>query len=598
MEVLDEDQPDRKTEASRGPTSGGRRVRFHVVPTLPWRVPVVSQTSRPHWVQARRRRLALLGAVVILVSACASSTSPSPSGAGAPGGSGGSTAPTAPGGSATPGAPLVLRVAATANVTTWDPIKSFSTEALYMANMYEPLLWINPPSAKDRFRPGLATSWQSSPDGLSWTFKLRQGVTFHDGEPLTADAVKQSIEAAKDHGGASFIWAPLDTVTATDPLTVTMRLKYAAPMDLVASSMYDAWIVSPKALAAVAADDKYFEKGIDAGTGPFTLDSYTPDKEVLLKRFDGYWGGWSDVRHYDKVLISIVPESVVQQQMLDGGEADMALSLPLENIAQYKANPDYQFIEEPSFFNYVGFFNTGRKPLDDIRVRQALSYALPYQDIITIGGQGYGTQSHGPVPAGVFPYSPDVPQYSQDLGKARQLLTAAGYASGFKLELTYASENQNETRFAPLIKEAYAKLGINVTVTPMLFNQQWERAKGDPAKRQDMFLLLYWPTYSDAGADNLWSMFHSSAKPFFNLSYWKNTQYDKLVDDAGTLTATQRDAAQAKYVEAMKLLVDQAPGVFFYDTKFVTALPKRIAGYEYNLNYPFGQFFYPLHPAN
>lgn len=541
------------------------------------------------------RLLVLLTVGALLVAACGSSTATQ-----APASAGASTpAQSAPASAApTPSGPVVLKVAATANITTWDPVKSFSTEALYLANIYEPLLRINPPTAAEKFTPVLATSWSSSTDGLTWTFKLRDGVTFHDGEKLTADAVKQSIEAAAAKGGASFIWAALDKLTAVDPLTVEMKLKYAAPMDLVASSLYGAWIVSPKALAAAAADDTYFEKGVDAGTGPYTIETYTADKEVLLKKYDAYWGGWSDTTHYDKVLVSITPEAAVQQQMLDGGEVDLALSLPLENVASYKTNPDYTFIDEPSFFNYVGFFNTANKPLDNVKVRQALSYAIPYADIITVGAQGYGTQSRGPVPAGVFPWSADVPQYTQDLDKAKQLLSDAGYPNGgFKLNLTYAAENQNEARFAPLIKEAYAKLGVDVTITPIAFNQQWEQAKGDAAGRQDMFLLLYWPTYSDAGSDNLWSMFHSSDKPFFNLSYWKNADFDKLVDDAIGLTATQRDQAQAKYVDAMKLLVDQAPGLFFYDTQFVTAIPKRVAGFEYNLNYPFAQFFYPLHPA-
>lgn len=540
------------------------------------------------------RLLALLAAGALVVGACGATATPAPA---TPGPSAAPTAAPTP--EPTPAGPVVLKVAATANITTWDPVKSFSTEALYLANIYEPLLRINPPSAADKYTPVLAQSWTSSADGLSWTFKLRDGVTFHDGEKLTADAVKQSIEAAAAKGGASFIWAALDTITAVDPLTVEMKLKYAAPMDLVASSLYGAWIVSPKALTAAAADEKYFESGLDAGTGPYTIESYTPDKEVLLKKFDGYWGGWSDTTHYDKVLVSITPEAAVQQQMLDGGEVDLALSLPLENVAAYKDKPDFTFIDEPSFFNYVGFFNTARAPFDNAKVRQALSYAIPYADIITVGAQGYGTQSRGPVPAGVFPWSAETPQYSQDLEKAKSLLAEAGHANGgFKVNLTYAAENQNEARFAPLIKEAYAKLGVEVTITPIAFNQQWEQAKGDAAGRQDMFLLLYWPTYSDAGSDNLWSMFRSSEKPFFNLSYWKNEKFDKLVDDAIGLTATQRDQAQAKYNDAMKLLVDEAPGVFFYDTRFVTAVPKRVAGFQYNLNYPFAQFFYPLHPAN
>jgi peptide/nickel transport system substrate-binding protein len=554
-----------------------------------------------------RRLLALIATSAVLVTACTStaptiapSTAPtSAASAGASSPAAASNPPTTAPSTAAPtqAGPAILNVAATANITTWDPVKSFSTEALYMANIYEPLLRINPPGSTDAYTPVLATSWEPSSDGLTWTFHLRSGVTFHDGEKLTADAVKQSIEAAAAKGGASFIWAALDKISAKDELTVEMKLKYAAPMDLVASSLYGAWIVSPKALAAAAADDKYFEKGVEAGTGPYVLESYTADKEVLLSKYDGYWGGWTGP-HYDKVLVSITPEAAVQQQMLDGGQADLALSLPLENIAAYKDNPDFTFVDEPSFFNYVGFFNTLRKPLDDPKVRQALSYAIPYDDIITIGAQAYGTQSRGPVPAGVFPWSDQTPQYKQDLDKAKSLLAEAGHADGgFKINLTYAAENQNEARFAPLIKEAYAKLGVDVTITPIAFNQQWEQAKGDEAGRQDMFLLLYWPTYSDAGSDNLWSMFHSSDKPFFNLSYWKNADYDKLVDDAIGLTATQRDQAQSKYVDAMKLLVDQAPGVFFYDTRFVTAVPKRVAGFQYNLNYPFAQFFYPMHPA-
>ena len=535
-----------------------------------------------------KRLGALLGAAVLAAAACTSSTPSATPGA--------TTVPSQV--PATPSGPLVLKVAATANITTWDPVLSFSTEALYMANIYEPLLWVNAPGAVQQFRPGLAESWSVSSDGLTWTFKLRAGATFHDGTAVTADAVKQSIEAAKDHGGASFIWAPLDTITATDATTVTMKCTYAAAMDLVASSLYGAWIVSPKALAAVAADAKYFESGVDGGSGPYTIESYTADKEVVLTKFDGYWGGWTDVTHYDKVLVSITPEAAVQQQMLDGGDVDMALNIPLENIASYKTNAAYTFIEEPSFFNYVGYFNVNKAPLDDVRVRQALSYAIPYADIIAVGAQGYGTQSRGPVPAGVFPWSADVPQYTQDLGKAKQLLIDAGHpGGGFKLELTYASENAAEGRFAPLIKDAYAKIGVDVTLTPMQFNQQWERAKGDAAGRQDMFLVLYWPTYSDAGSDNLWSLFHSSKKPFFNLSYWNDPAYDKLVDDAGALTATERAGAQAKYVEAMQRLYDQAPGLSFYDTKFVMPLKNTIAGYEYNLNYPFAQFFYPLHPA-
>ncbi len=234
---------------------------------------------------------------------------------------------------------------------------------------------------------------------------------------------------------------------------------------------------------------------------------------------------------------------------------------PLENLDSYKDNPDFTIVDEPSFFNYVGLFNTGKAPLDDPKVRQALSYAIPYDDIITGRRAGLRHPVARPRAGRRLPVRRDGPPVHQDLDKAKALLKEAGHeGGGFSMEITYASENQNEARFAPLLQDAFEQLGIDVTLTPMLFNQQWERAKGDAAGRQDMFLLLYWPTYSDAGSDNLWSLFHSSEAPFFNLSYWDDTKYDGLIDDAGTKTATDRAAAQAGYSEAMKYLVDQAPG--------------------------------------
>jgi peptide/nickel transport system substrate-binding protein len=495
-------------------------------------------------------------------------------------------------------APKVLRVANTANFTTWDPIKSFSTEAAYMANMYEQLLRINPPDSAERFTPLLAESWESSADGLTWTFHLRQGVTFHDGEVMNANAVKLSIEAAKDHGGASFIWAPLNAITIKDDYTISFILKYAAPVDLIASSLYGAWIVSPKALAAAAADETYFETGIEAGTGPYMLDSYTPDQEVVFKKYDNYWGGWSP-DNYDIVLNMIVPEATTQQQLLEGGEIDLASTVPYDNINTFKTNPDYTVYEEKSFFNYVGFFNTLRPPLDNPLVRQALSYAIPYQDIITIAFSGLGTQSRGPVPEGVWPWSDQVNQYTYDLDKAKELLKQAGYPDGgFSIRLTHASENNAEATFAPLIKDSFAQLGVDVTIESMLFNQQWELAKTDPANAQDMFLLLYWPTYSDAGSDNLWSMFYYTETPFFNLSYWNNTDYNTQLDQAIADTVVDPAKSQQEYIDVMNLLVDQAPGVFFLDTKAPYVIPNHIAGFKYNLNYPFTPFwFYELTPA-
>ena len=491
-----------------------------------------------------------------------------------------------------PAAPKILRVAATASVTTWDPSASFSTEALYMANIYEPLMWINPDGT---FEPALAESWDISEDGLTWTFHIRDGVKFHDGGELTAEVVKASIERTRELGtGASWIWWMVDSIEAVDDLTVVFTLSTAYPLDRVAASTYAAWIMSPA--AAAYEDSEWFEAGNEAGSGPWMLESYTPDEEIVLTRFEDYWGGWDDDQ-FDKVVISIVPEQVVQSQMLEGGEVDLALSLPAETLENFKANPDFTVYEDATLFNYVGLMNTQKPPLDNKLVRQAIAYAIPYDDVVAVGAGGLGQQARGPVPHGLWPYSDEVFQYSYDPDKARELLAEAGYPDGgFSLVLTHAAENLSEERFAPVIKDALAEIGIDVEIRPMLWAQQWELAKGDPAEAQDIFLLLWWPTISD-GYDNLSSMFKCEDSPFFGLAYYCNEEYDTLITDALAMTATDPETAQQKYIEAMNILAEDSPSLFLYDTSTFRPVPTYLKGYEYNANYPFSTFFYPIRLA-
>ena len=174
--------------------------------------------------------------------------------------------------------------------------------------------------------------------------------------------------------------------------------------------------------------------------------------------------------------------------------------------------------------------------------------------------------------------------------KAKALLASAG-VKDLTIKITYASENSAEARFVPLIKDAFEAIGVKAEVQGILFNQQWAAAKKDPANAQDLFIVKYWPTYSDAGVDNLWSLFHSSAKPFFNLSYWKNTAYDKLVDDAIELSGSDKTAAQKLYSQAMTILYNEAPGLYLYDEAQVSVVPKKFSIPKYNINYPFSAFF-------
>ena len=370
----------------------------------------------------------------------------------------------------------VLRLASWMTLSTWDPRASSGDEPLFLANLYEPLLYVNPPGSAEPYTPCLATSWEVSDDGLTWTFHLREGVTFHDGAPFNSKAVKATIESTLDLDlGAAYMWYPVEKILTPDDYTVKIKTSYPAALDRVATAMYGAWMFSPK---AAGKSTKWWDAPHEAGTGPWMLESYAPNEETVLVRNPDYWGGWKEGQ-FQKVVIKYVDEGATQRQMLEAGEVDYADGLALDSVPALKDNPDVKIVEIPSIQNYVLQFNCERKPLDDKRVRQALSYALPYDDMIELGTNGYAVQSRGPTPESLYPYDPDLFQYTYDVDKAKQLLAEAGYPDGgFKLKLTYASDEQFAPKFVPLIKEAYAELGVEVDLHPLLFEQQWAMAKG------------------------------------------------------------------------------------------------------------------------
>ena len=153
------------------------------------------------------------------------------------------------------------------DVKDWDPAIAFSLEVFMMRQVYEGLTVYNTPGEEPLILPGLATSWSTSDDGLTWTFNLRKGVKFHDGEPFNAAAVKYVIDRNKKMGkGAAFIWAAVKEVKVADDHTVQFMLKYPAPIDIIASAQYCAWIYSPK---AGEKGTGWFMQGNAVGTGPY-----------------------------------------------------------------------------------------------------------------------------------------------------------------------------------------------------------------------------------------------------------------------------------------------------------------------------------------
>jgi len=478
-------------------------------------------------------------------------------------------------------------------ITTLDPSVSYSTELGYMANIYETLIKVNPPGSKELFSFVLATGYTASKDGLEYTFALRKGVKFHDGTSFTSKAVKFSIERTKKIGkGAAFIWADLKEIVIVDDYTVILVLKKPVPLPQIAASAYASYIMSPK---VGDKDSAWFNEGNDAGSGPYTLKNYKNGESWMLAKFNDYWGGWEG-KHIENILVKYTKQALTQLQMLQAGQAMLVGRIPLDSYPSVKNGKTTKVLYGPSYQNYMAFFNTTRPPLDNVKVRKALAHAIPYDDIITIGFNGNASQARGPVPQGQFGGTKDVIQYKYDLELAKKLLAEAGHAGGgFKLTLTYAAENAQEARFAPLIQSEFKKIGVDVEIKALAWSTQWAMAKKDPKTAQDIFLLLWWPTYSDP-YETLYSLLHDEGeKPVWNLAYYQNSSYDKMIREAYETTGSNPEKSLDLYVKAQNLIQKDVPVAWVVDITTNWPMNKKLQGFVMNPAYPNVPFLYDMY---
>lgn len=491
---------------------------------------------------------------------------------------------------ASPEQPQVAVYANSAEVTIfWDPSESFSNEIIWMQNVYETLLRYDP--VKDEFEPILAESWEVSEDGLVWTFHLRRGVEFHTGGEMDAEAVKFSIERTIERGmGASFIWDPVDWIEVVDKYTVAFNLKYPAPLDLIASAAYGAYIFDPD-----FADHEWFLEGNASGTGPYMVASHIGVEVVVLERFDDYWGSWEGP-HFDKIVFRWVPEASTRRLMIEAGEADFTNRLPLTEIEALRGKPGIEIVHTPSFQNLLALFNTAKSeeyPISNPLVRKALAYTMPYDDIIEGIMGGYARQSRGVIPYGLWGYSERVKQYTFSLETAKVLLAAAGYPDGgFDLLLTYTSGDEDQRRVAALWKSELAKLDVDLEIRGMPWEAQIALGHAvDPNERQDIFLFYWWPDFAHPHSF-LSAMFETLEPPLFNFSYYSNPVFDDLINAAAAMAGIDREESINMYVAAQNILMADVAGVAIYDIEYLRAKRVSLRGYVDNPSYPHVVFWH------
>jgi peptide/nickel transport system substrate-binding protein len=479
----------------------------------------------------------------------------------------------------------------------WDPATGYSNEVIALHNIYETLTRYN--AETQEVEPLLAESWESSEDGLTWTFTLRDGVTFHTGRELTAEAAKAAIERTMEIGeGAAYIWGAVKKIDTPDDRTLVFRLSYPSPLDLVSSGTYSAYIYDTETSGGQDLGE-WFAEGNDSGTGPYMVSEFNPGDEIELRleAYPDYWGGW-DGEHYEHYVFRVTPEANTAAQLLRAGEVSMVQRMSPQLWSSFEGQEGFETTSAPSWQTLLAMLNTSDGPLAEESVRDAVALAIDYDGIIA-ALEGAADPLSGVVPPGLWGHT-DGLEYQQNLDEARTLLEEAGYGPNgdpMTLELTYLKGDADEELVATLMKSNLAELNIDLQVRGLQWQTQWDKAKSaNEAERQDILIFYWWPDYPDP-VSWFFNLFRTEQDPFFNLAYYSNGELDSMIDEASVVAATDRDEAISMYEQMQQILVEDAPAIPLYTQVYQRAMLDEVDGFEDNPAYPNVVFGYELTPT-
>ena len=470
-----------------------------------------------------------------------------------------------------------------------DPSAACTAELWILNNVYETLTRYTPTGSAEAIEPGLATSWSASDDGLTWTFHLREGVTFHDGAAFDASAVKQSVERTQRLGQcAAYLFEPISEIETPDPYTVVFKLSQPAPLDAIMASPYSAWITSP---LIADKDAAWFAAGNEAGTGPYRYERYEPGQRLVVQRYEDYWGGW-EPGQFDTIIFELLDDSVVAEQMLRAGQLDFVNQLIItpDQMAGLDGVEGLRLDTASSVANWIINLNHRRAPTNDVRVRQALAYSFPYTAVVANAVLGKGTLAHGAVPAGVWGQDPEPQRYIEDLDKARSLLEEAGYGDGMEITFSY---DPPEEPTAELWQANLAKIGVTLNLEPADITTRWEPARRSPELAPEAFMLRWAPDIVDPYS-YLFNLFHSEEEPLWNMGFYNDPAFDALLEQARLETVTDPAAATDDYIAAQRMLADDAAAIYALDVPELNIIAGDIQGYVTNPAYSHMPYWYDL----
>lgn len=478
--------------------------------------------------------------------------------------------------------PNVLVVGQIAEPASLDPHVSTAANDFRIAvNLYDGL--VRNKSGTLEIEPALATDWIISDDGLEYTFNLREGVSFHDGTPFNAEAVKFNFDRMLDetHPFAdtgpfplSFFFSSVENVEVIDDLTVrfTLNEPFAPFMSNLASPT--GLIVSPAAVEQYGAD--YGRNPV--GTGPFKFEEWQSNTRVVASRNDDYWDGAPALEA--AIFRPITDANTRVAEMLSGG-IDVLLETPPDNVAQFRDDANYLVVEAVGPHVWYVMLNAKEGPFTDVRVRQAVNYAVNKESLVNDVLQGTAEVSAGPIPPAFnWAYNEGVDPYPYDPEMAKQLLAEAG-AEGASLTFLVTEGGSGMLDPVPMgtaIQADLAAVGLDVEIQTYEWNTFLSEVNPGLEGKADMAEMA-WMT---SDPDTLpFLTLRTAAWPEeggFNSSYYSNPEVDALLDQARV--ATDQAERADLYKQVQEIAHEDAPWLFVANWKQNAVVTSAVGDFE------------------
>ncbi|WP_089775492.1 ABC transporter substrate-binding protein [Ruania alba] len=475
-----------------------------------------------------------------------------------------------------------LTVAYSEGGTTLDPaIASDVTSDTFVLAAYDQLVTYARTETDGQFEadtseiePMLAESWDVSEDDTRYTFHLREGATFHDGSDLTAEDVDATFDYIASSSNASFLYgmAGIDDVQAIDEYTVQIDLTAPNHLFLQILPMYSFSIINMDLVEENGGTDWLASN--TAGSGPYTVDSWDPASEAVLSRNDDYWGEAPALR---QVTMKFIGEASNRVQLLQNGEVDVALEVPPKDVESLDAVDGVTIDSRAS--NKILYFamNNAIEPFDDPLVRQAISYAIPYENLISDVMMGQASPMHSSVASSTPGWTDAGYGYSHDLDRARELLEEAGYPDGFEFDFTLGSGFQDWADDAVLIQAELAEIGVTMNIENMARPQFLDAL----ATGEVQSYISRWTSFVNDPGYHLGLLLTEDGTS--NYVNYRNDEVNDLWEQAAT--EPDADIRADLYGQMQEIISTEAPWAYLYEYNIVVAHRDGVEGYT---SYPDG----------